>query len=433
VATLGTVLGESLTDANAAIAALKQTPTLVILDNLEDLAPAPLAELLSAAKTWSESAGSRVLLTSRAPDFHHAAYPFAGSLEHRGLMLAGLGEEDALSYFQSLMKLPPAPQLPLPGRDALLKLFETVSLHPLSIRLLAVQLKTRPVADLGQRLESLLTEGGGKDKSLLASLKLSLDKLDDQTKTYLPRLGVFQGGAMEDVLLLVTGLGKVDNPELAKAKQLLTAIESGDARTILRIASGMDVSSDEELPQELVDRMHSFGAKTINKLRDFINRDVVSQRPPAPLAAGVSEATWPQLKTALVRAALIEVESLAAHGVPVPYIRFHPTLAPLLWSQLPPADRDTLSATYRRWYYDFSRGLRGDDALCPHQMRAAARRELPNLLHAVQSALDTRAEWAVQFADNVVYFLRLFGLNRDAAALTERAGLAREWVHGHGV
>ena len=37
VANIGTVLGETLIDADAATAALKQTPTLIILDNLEAL------------------------------------------------------------------------------------------------------------------------------------------------------------------------------------------------------------------------------------------------------------------------------------------------------------------------------------------------------------------------------------------------------------
>ena len=43
---------------------------------------------------------------------------------------------------------------------------------------------------------------------LLASLELSLDRLDDAARQVLPRLGVFQGGAMEDDLVAITGLGR---------------------------------------------------------------------------------------------------------------------------------------------------------------------------------------------------------------------------------
>ena len=339
VATLGTGLGESLTDANVAMAALKQTPTLVILDNLEDLAPAPLAELLSAAKTWSECGDSRVLLTGSAPDFHHADYPLAGSLKHRSMTLAGLGEEDALSYFQSLMKLPPKPKFPPPERDALLELFRLVSFHPLSIHQLAVQLKTHRVAELGKRLESLLAEGGDdKNQSLRTSLLLSLDRLDAESRQWLPRLGIFQGGAMENILLVIT-----------------------------------------EIP----------------------------------------EVQWPDMRERLQAAALIEVESLDG----VLYLRFHPSLAPLLWSRLTQPEQDALSARYRQCYYHFSTGLNLGDRKLPHHFRAIARRELPNLLYAVHGALAASNEWAADFTDKVGYFLNVFSLNRDYKALTEPAAV----------
>jgi hypothetical protein len=42
-------------------------------------------------------------------------------------------------------------------------LFRRVSFHPLPIHQLAVQLKTRRVAELGERLESLLAEGVSAD------------------------------------------------------------------------------------------------------------------------------------------------------------------------------------------------------------------------------------------------------------------------------
>lgn len=337
VATLRTALDESLTDADGVAAALKQTPTLVILDNLENMAPAPLAELLSVAKTWSECGESRVLLTSGTPDFHHADYPLAGSLKHRGLMLAGLGEQDALSYFQSLMTLPPKPKFPPPERDALLELFRLVSFHPLSIHQLEVQLKTRRVAELGERLESLLAEGGDdKNQSLRASLQVSVDRLDAESRQCLPRLGVFQGGAMEKMLLAIT-----------------------------------------EIP----------------------------------------EVQWPAMRWRLQAAALIEVESLEG----VLYLKFHPSLAPLLWSQLPQPEQDALSARHRQWYYRFSTALRLGDNKLPHHFRAIAGRELPNLMYAVHGALAAANEWAADFTVNVGSFLNVFGLNRDYRALTELA------------
>jgi hypothetical protein len=75
VAELGQVLGLSLRDADAASQALEATPTLVILDNLESLTGAPLAELLEAAAAWSGAGDSRVLITTRSPDLAHPAFP----------------------------------------------------------------------------------------------------------------------------------------------------------------------------------------------------------------------------------------------------------------------------------------------------------------------------------------------------------------------
>jgi len=50
-----------------------------------------------------------------------------------------------------------------------------------------------------------------------------------------------------------------------------------------------------------------------------------------------------------------------------------------------------------------------------------ARRELPNLLHAVHAALTAGDADAVDFADKVNLFLSVFGLNRDREHLTQRA------------
>jgi hypothetical protein len=208
---IGRVLDQSFIDADAATAALKETPTLVILDNLEALAPDTLRALLDVAVSWSEAGGSRVLCTTRRPDFEHAAYRTEGTLEHRRIQLDGLGSkqqpDDALEWCAVLMKFPPAPTVPAPARDALINLFERVKFHPLSIRVLAQQLKTRRMAEVGERLDQLLanpqrTPGGlaGEDTpaGLIASLELSLDKLDAGARQVLPRLGVFQGGAMEN-------------------------------------------------------------------------------------------------------------------------------------------------------------------------------------------------------------------------------------------
>lgn len=348
VAALAVVLQHSLSDADAATEALRNAPPcLIILDNLESLEPDALTALLDAAQAWSEAGASRLLLTSRRPDFNHPGYPGQGSLKHIAIHLGGLGSraepDDALAWHAQLNRLPPAPSQP-PTRNALVELFALVDFHPLSIRVLSAQLKTRRIAELGGRLEQLLnqTNPNGLDQdhpaALVASLQLSLEKLDAAARALLPRLGVFQGGAFENVLLAVT-----------------------------------------EIP----------------------------------------EADWPVLRQQLQAAALLSAENLP--DVEPPFLRFHPTLAPLLWQELDQAQRDTLTAAHRQRYYGLANYLYNEDSRNPHFARAIARRELPNLLLAVRWALQAGEPQAVNFVNSLNRFLDYFGLRREQAELTRLA------------
>ncbi len=332
---LRVVLNRSLVDVAAATAALQGTRTLLILDNLESLQSEPLRELLTVTKQWSEVGETRVLLTSRTPDFAHPDYPIEGSRIHVSMPLQKLGQEDALAYFQNLMKLPPAPLFGPLERNILLKLFQLVDFHPLSIALLTRQLKTRRVAELGERLEALVAET--PDNPLLVSLNLSLERLDKQVQQLLPRLGVFQGGGFEDDLLVIT-----------------------------------------EFSQE----------------------------------------QWQTLRPALESTYLIQPKNIP--DLRVPYLKFHPTLAPVLWSRLSQELQAELLARHQERYYQLSSHLHHKDSQNPYYARAIAKWELPNLLFAVYGALDTNKEWAVEFVRNINLFLAAFELNNEHANLSQR-------------
>jgi len=253
------------------------------------------------------------------------------------LPLTGLNTVDALDYFQRLLKLPPALSVTrLPKREVILDLFRQVAFHPLSIGLLGKQLKMYRPSKLGLRLEKFIAET--PDDPLLASLNLSLDKVDDEAKRWLPRLGVFQGGAKEDVLLEIIEL---------------------------------------------------------------------------------SEEQWQTLRTALETTGLIQTELM--EGVTVPYIRFHPTLAPALKTRLSAEELAQLLARHQERYYQLSGYLYNEDFKNPHQARAIVLQELPNLLYAVKGALAAKTDNAVKFVNNVNLFLDFFGLNRDCADLTQQA------------
>lgn len=338
VTTLATVLEKNLVDMNAAHQALREVPTLLILDNLEAIRPEPLQELLEVAKQWSESEveSCRVLLTTRTPDFHHTDYPLRESLKHQSLRLHGLTEEDALAYFESIWGLPPKPQMNQPDRKALLHLFNKVDFHPLSLGLLARQLKERRPAELGEHLENLLAKT--PNNPLLASLNLSLERLDEDIRLLLPRLGVFKGGAFEHVLLEVTEFSKVQ---------------------------------------------------------------------------------WQKLRTVLEMTGLLHLERFP--GVDVPYIKFHPTLTPILWPHLTVTEQMRLRFRYSSGYFKLSMHLHEEDFEFPDLTRILFQKELPNLLSVMYEVSNTfKEEWVVEFFYQIDKFLGFLGLHRDREVLAQR-------------
>jgi tetratricopeptide (TPR) repeat protein len=345
VSTIARDLAVNLIDADAVTEALGQRKTLLILDNLEDLQSEAQQALLTEAVAWSEAGQSRVLITTRQNDLNHPNYSTSG-YRHRLIALQGLGTvaypDDAVDYFQELMKVPPQPAK-LPVRKALIELFGMVDFHPLSIGLVAEQLRMRGIVDVIQALDRLLLEvpaGLGKDRCLVASLNLSLERLDAGARQLVRRLGVFEGGAFEDDLLAIT----------------------------------------EFAPEQ-----------------------------------------WQPLRRQLESAGLVRAESLENVGVGVPFLKFHPTLARVLWASLGEEERDPLQRRHRERYYALSGYLYQEDRKNPYSTRAIAQRELPNLLVAVRGALDAGEEWAVEFVTFVSKFLNFFGMNGDRKALTDRA------------
>ena len=208
--------------------------TLIILDNVESIAAVPLADLLTAATKWSQNA--TILLTTRQLSrdamhlsrdaMHHVStdYPTQGSFIHRHLALAGLRESDAVTYLQHLMTLPPAPDSNVLTEDEkanrryrdYARLLRLVQFHPLSLKSIAHLLKTQRLTRLEKRLDKAMAEY--PDNPVLASLQISIERLDAKAREWLPLLGVFQGGAMEDVLLAIT---EIPAEEWGKLRPLL--------------------------------------------------------------------------------------------------------------------------------------------------------------------------------------------------------------------
>jgi tetratricopeptide (TPR) repeat protein len=330
VAELSMVLGQSFVDADAVKLGLQKQRTMVILDNLESLQPEALQGLLTVASGWSVVGETRLLLTTRDQQLNHPDYSI-GRNEY--LLLKGLGDEenpeDAINYFQKLMKLPPEPMCDLPGRDDLIKLFKLVDFHPLSIRSVALQLKERQIGDLVKSLQELLQDGQG---SLVASLNLSLQRLPDEMLQILPKLSVFQGGAWEPMILMIT---------------------------------------------------------------EF------------------EPAQWQQLKLALVKTGLLQIEA------DIDFLRFHPTFSLVLWEKLSDVEQEDIQVRYQQHYYGLTNDLYLADSQDPCIVRLIVRRDLPNLLWALKGSLVNRSDNAVNFLNKVDRFLYIFGLQRERLFLSD--------------
>jgi len=199
----------SLLDADAVTAQLSQCPTLLILDNVESVTGTELQKLLSVAAQWSEIGETRVLVTTRPDIAVHPQFPHAGSHQHRVLPLDGLRADnvvnDAVNYLQQLLALPPAYKLRATYNETA-RLLWVVKNHPLSIQLIAQLLRTTRWETVEARLRELTV--ASPDNPVVASLQLSLEKLDAEVQQWLPLLGVFEGGALEGMLEEITELSE---------------------------------------------------------------------------------------------------------------------------------------------------------------------------------------------------------------------------------
>ncbi|EDN66582.1 Tetratricopeptide TPR_2 [Beggiatoa sp. PS] len=71
------------------------------------------------------------------------------------------------------------------------------------------------------------------DNPVEVTLQLVIEQLDEESRRLLPRLGVFQGGAMEDVLLEIT---EIKTEEWSKLRPLLETIGLIQVETLPNIS-----------------------------------------------------------------------------------------------------------------------------------------------------------------------------------------------------
>jgi tetratricopeptide (TPR) repeat protein len=216
--------------------ALEHQPTMVIADNLESILPggeAPL-DVDRRIQLWDvllelSQMGAGVLLTSRDTNFGDGRLTPGKRVAH--LLLGGLNHEDAYALASRLLEdlqidRARAPYIEL--RDLLAQL----DYHPLAIQQVLPALRTIPLgtirADFGTLLPKFSDDTEtGRNRSLLASLDYSLKRLSEELRRLLPRLSLFEGGASEGTLLMITEIpiGEWIKLRLALEQAALMTIE----------------------------------------------------------------------------------------------------------------------------------------------------------------------------------------------------------------
>jgi tetratricopeptide (TPR) repeat protein len=130
------------------------------------------------------------------------------------LLLAGLRADDAVKYVQRLLRLPPETKVRA-KHDDLVRLLWVVRNHPLSIPMIAQALRTQRLETVEARLRELMV--ASPDNPVVASLQLSLEKVDAEVQQWLPLLGVFEGGAGWGALAAITELSEEQLSKLQSA------------------------------------------------------------------------------------------------------------------------------------------------------------------------------------------------------------------------
>ena len=199
------------------------------------------------------------------------------------------------------------------------------------------------------------------------------------------------------------------------------------------IKTGKGEGRNESLEVSLKFSLDRLGAEAANLLSRLWVFDDGAMENALLTVAEIPEETWNQLKPQLTSTALIRVEEIS--GVNVPFIHFHPTLAPFLrsHSSLPEGDlltgagetgvRSELETRYWKVYYRLASQLYYEDSQHPFEARAIFLRELPNFKRAIKLTLDAGAlDQAVDFADSINKFLDNFGHWREKDEISELVG-----------
>ena len=288
--------------------ALADQPTIIVLDNLESVLPdaagpappgaAPVEELFELCQTLLGAHGAtRLLFTSREPlpaPFDHG---------RRDRPLGALTRDDAVKLVEQVMARagwePPAAD---PGAtpQEITDLVEAVNRHPRALVLLAREVARRGVRATTENLHGLMRElhqkhPDDRERSLFASVELSLRRLPAAMRQQVRGLAVFHGGAHLSALAHVLGVDADAARELAIA---LIDVGLGEDMGYghLRLDPALPAYLLGELEQAEREALRARWGQAMTELMRFLYRQ---QFEDAQLAARLTLLELPNLLTML--------------------------------------------------------------------------------------------------------------------------------------
>jgi tetratricopeptide (TPR) repeat protein len=296
--------------------ALRDRPTLIVVDNVESLLgslesdgdaaePEAAKQIFALLARLNSVGGTRLVLTSRSK----LAEPFANHFR-----LGRLSQQEGIDLVGKVLaeehKTPP-------GREQegdVEALVEAAGGHARALVLLAREAGLAGLRGAAERMQELVEAMAARhpddrERSLYASIELSLRRLPPATREKLPPLGVFQGGGHLGVIAHVLGLDQEKNEEIELGRQLIeVGLAEGVAYGHLRFDPALCPALRRELVEAEHEQAREAWALAMEGLTGFLYRQ---QFQDARLAATLTPLELPNLLAALATLA----ESAAAERV----------------------------------------------------------------------------------------------------------------------
>jgi tetratricopeptide (TPR) repeat protein len=264
--------------------ALRDRPTIIVLDNMESVLPgrdgrvpsgsAPVGELFDLCQSLlGASPDTRLVFTTREP------LPAPFNDERRERRLGALSETDAVRLVGEVMKRAGlTPKAEDPGADPreVTELVEAVGFHARALTLLAREVARQGVTATTENVRRLM-EGlhakfpGDREKSLYASVELSLRRLPAESREQAKALAIFHGGAHLYVLSQVLGAEpEVVNSLAAQLIEVGLAEDAGDKH--LRLDPALPSYLLRELSEQEREAARARWAEAMKLLTAFLYR-----------------------------------------------------------------------------------------------------------------------------------------------------------------